>query len=203
MCSSTDSQCSLNTTAPMGAILLSLKVAFSIQLPLVAQKWCVSKAQRILTLYAPINVFLYNCMPLFWLVHSEPHRMTRVVNYIMPFNSSTDYYQLQRRDCKKDITGISQMRRLSSDWGRAFNPNLRNRRRQLNSALSKSHIRSFYVRFIHSIVTEKKKILCSLVLKDRGKRCPFPSPPPNKPNTRYIQDDYLHYSQMIQTAPSK
>lgn len=202
MHSSTDSQCSLNTIAPMGAILLSLKIAFSIQLPLVAQKWCVSKVQRVLTLCAPINVFLYNCMPLFWLVHSEPHRMTQVVNYIMPFNSSTDYYQLQHSDCKKDITGINQMRRLSSDWGRAFNPNLRNWRRQLNSALSESHIRSFYVRFIHSIVTEKK-ILCSLVLKDRGQQYPFPSPPPNKLNTQYIQDDYLHYSQMIQTAPSK
>ena len=122
----------------------------------------------------------------------EPHLTTLAVNYIMPFNSSTpkiDGYYNSSILATAEKLGRHQSNEKAQFWLRSGLRLYSNNRKQLNSAVSQSHVNTVHTSYSQHCHQRKKKTHTSnTFLSQKSKN------DPSKTETLYLQDDYLHYS---------
>lgn len=138
-----------------------------------------------------IYIYLNECI-------REPHMTTLAVNYIMPFNSSTqkiDGYYNSSFLATAEKLGRHQSNEKAQFWLRSGLRLYSNNRKQLNSAVSQSHVNTVHTTYSqHCHQREKQPHTSNTFLSQKSKN------DPSKTETLYLQDDYLHYSQMIQNS---
>lgn len=94
------------------------------------------------------------------------------------------------------------MRRLRSDWGQARRSILRTGRKSAKLCVQPKSRGYFTYSLFTALSPPKKDSFQNTVLSERNRQH-SPSPPQTETDTRYIQGDYLQYSQMIENSSFK